>query len=164
MKVLEKKENGLYDISYYDKITKENVILNDVSEEVVKTLRKFKRDEDDYREERKKRIVSLDEYQSENYEFGDVLSNFEDEALFNVSVDRFKKELPEYMKLLTPRQQKVIKFKFFDKMKEKDIAKKLRVKQQAISEIYQSALKVLRSKMDVEIIKKSRKAKKITEI
>ena len=48
MKVLEKKENGLYDISYYDKITKQNVILNDVSEDVVKELRKHKREDDNY--------------------------------------------------------------------------------------------------------------------
>lgn len=144
MKVLEKKKNGLYDISYYDKIIKKNVILNDVSEEVVKTLRKFKRDEDDYREERKKRIVSLDEYQSENYEFGDVLSNFEDEALFNVSVDRFKQLLPQFMKNLTKQQQKIINKFYFEGKKPKQIAIELKIEKAEVSRIKKRAVMALR--------------------
>jgi len=144
MKVLEKKENGLYDISYYDKITKENIILNDVSEEVVKTLRKFKRDEDDYREERKKHIVSLDEYQSENYEFGDVLSNFEDEALFNVSVDRFKQLLPQFMKKLTKQQLGIINKFYFEGKKPKQIAIELKIEKAEVSRIKKRAVMALR--------------------
>ena len=59
MKVLMKKENGLYDISYYDKTKRETVVLNDVTEDVVKTLRKYKRDEDDYRKEKGKSATGI---------------------------------------------------------------------------------------------------------
>ena len=144
MKVLMKKENGLYDISYYDKTKKETVILNDVTEDVVKTLRKYKRDEDDYRKEAKANLVEIESYEENYGEIIDEESDFE-EKLAEISNDRdLKQKLYKGMMTLYPQERKIIRMKFYEQKENNEIAEILGLKVQTVSQTKCRAMKKLR--------------------
>ena len=144
MKVLIKKENGLYDISYYDKTKKETVILNDVTEDVVKTLRKYKRDEDDYRKEAKANLVEIESYEENYGEIIDEESDFE-EKLAEISNDRdLKQKLYKGMMTLYPQERKIIRMKFYEQKENNKIAEILGLKVQTVSQTKCRAMKKLR--------------------
>lgn len=144
MKVLMKKENGLYDISYYDKTKRETVVLNDVTEDVVKTLRKYKRDEDDYRKEAKANLVEIESYE-ENY--GEIIDEESDleEMLAEISNDRdLKQKLYKGMMTLYPQERKIIRMKFYEQKENNEIAEILGLKVQTVSQTKCRAMKKLR--------------------
>jgi len=144
MKVLMKKENGLYDISYYDKTKRETVILNDVTEDVVKTLRKYKRDEDDYRKEAKANLVEIESYEENYGEIIDEESDFE-EMLAEISNDRdLKQKLYKGMMTLYPQERKIIRMKFYEQKENNEIAEILGLKVQTVSQTKCRAMKKLR--------------------
>ena len=144
MKVLMKKENGLYDISYYDKTKRETVVLNDVTEDVVKTLRKYKRDEDDYRKEAKANLVEIESYEENYGEIIDEESDFE-EMLAEISNDRdLKQKLYKGMMTLSPQERKIIRMKFYEQKENKEIAENLGLTTQAVSRTKCRAMKKLR--------------------
>ena len=144
MKVLMKKENGLYDISYYDKTKKETVILNDVTEDVVKTLRKYKRDEDDYRKEAKANLVEIESYEENYGEIIDEESDFE-EMLAEISNDRdLKQKLYKGMMTLSPQERKIIRMKFYEQKENNEIAEILNISPCTVSQTKCRAMKKLR--------------------
>jgi len=144
MKVLMKKENGLYDISYYDKTKRETVILNDVTEDVVKTLRKYKRDEDDYRKEAKANLVEIESYEENYGEIIDEESDFE-EMLAEISNDRdLKQKLYKGMMTLYPQERKIIRMKFYEQKENNEIAEILGLKVQTVSQTKCREMKKLR--------------------
>lgn len=144
MKVLLKKENGLYDISYYDKTKRETVVLNDVTEDVVKTLRKYKRDEDDYRKEAKANLVEIESYEENYGEIIDEESDFE-EMLAEISNDRdLKQKLYKGMMTLYPQERKIIRMKFYEQKENNEIAEILGLKVQTVSQTKCRAMKKLR--------------------
>jgi len=144
MKVLLKKENGLYDISYYDKTKRETVVLNDVTEDVVKTLRKYKRDEDDYRKEAKANLVEIESYEENYGEIIDEESDFE-EKLAEISNDRdLKQKLYKGMMTLYPQERKIIRMKFYEQKENNEIAEILGLKVQTVSQTKCRAMKKLR--------------------
>ena len=144
MKVLMKKENGLYDISYYDKTKRETVVLNDVTEDVVKTLRKYKRDEDDYRKEAKANLVEIESYEENYGEIIDEESDFE-EMLAEISNDRdLKQKLYKGMMTLYPQERKIIRMKFYEQKENNEIAEILGLKVQTVSQTKCRAMKKLR--------------------
>lgn len=147
MKVLMKKENGLYDISYYDKTKRETVVLNDVTEDVVKTLRKYKRDEDDYRKEAKAHLVEIESYEENYGEIIDEESDFE-EKLAEISNDRdLKQKLYKGMMTLYPQERKIIRMKFYEQKENNEIAEILGLKVQTVSQTKCRAMKKLREFM-----------------
>ena len=144
MKVLMKKENGLYDISYYDKTKRETVVLNDVTEDVVKTLRKYKRDEDDYRKEAKANLVEIESYEENYGEIIDEESDFE-EMLAEISNDRdLKQKLYKGMMTLTPQEKKIIRMKFYEQKENNEIAEILNISPCTVSQTKCRAMKKLR--------------------
>lgn len=144
MKVLMKKENGLYDISYYDKTKRETVVLNDVTEDVVKTLRKYKRDEDDYRKEVKANLVEIESYEENYGEIIDEESDFE-EMLAEISNDRdLKQKLYKGMKTLSPQERKIIRMKFYEQKENNEIAEILNISPCTVSQTKCRAMKKLR--------------------
>jgi len=144
MKVLLKKENGLYDISYYDKTKRETVILNDVTEDVVKTLRKYKRDEDDYRKEAKANLVEIESYEENYGEIIDEESDFE-EKLAEISNDRdLKQKLYKGMMTLSPQERKIIRMKFYEQKENNEIAEILNISPCTVSQTKCRAMKKLR--------------------
>lgn len=144
MKVLMKKENGLYDISYYDKTKRETVVLNDVTEDVVKTLRKYKRDEDDYRKEAKANLVEIESYEENYGEIIDEESDFE-EKLAEISNDRdLKRKLYKGMMTLSPQERKIIRMKFYEQKENNEIAEILNISPCTVSQTKCRAMKKLR--------------------
>ena len=140
MKVLEKKENGLYDISYYDKITKQNVILNDVSEDVVKELRKHKREDDNYRKWYKRHFVSLELLEENGFNTDDY-DEIEEDAnpeFCMLEVERLSQknknlaQLGKNMRKLTPKQQEVVFLHFYKGMSLNEIAYALRIEYDSV--------------------------------
>lgn len=144
MKVLMKKENGLYDISYYDKTKRETVVLNDVTEDVVKTLRKYKRDEDDYRKEAKAHLVEIESYEENNGEIIDEESDFEEKLAEITNNRELKQKLYKGMMTLTPQEKKIIRMKFYEQKENKEIAEILGLTTQAVSNTKCRAMKKLR--------------------
>ena len=144
MKVLMKKDNGLYDISYYDKTKRQTVIVQDVTEDVVKTLRKYKRDEDDYRKEAKANLVEIESYEENYGEIIDEDSDFE-EMLAEITNDRENKQkLYKGMMTLTPQEKKIIRMKFYEQKENNEIAEILGLKVQTVSQTKCRAMKKLR--------------------
>ena len=144
MKVLMKKDNGLYDISYYDKTKRETVIVQDVTEDVVKTLRKYKRDEDDYRKEAKTHLVEIESYEENYGEIIDEDSDFE-EMLAEITNDRENKQkLYKGMMTLTPQEKKIIRMKFYEQKENNEIAEILNISPCTVSQTKCRAMKKLR--------------------
>ncbi len=144
MKVLKKKQNKFYDISYYDKTKKETVILKDVTEDVVKTLRKYKRDEDDYRKEAKANRVEIESYEENYGEIIDEESDFE-EKLAEISNDRdLKQKLYKGMMTLSPQERKIIRMKFYEQKENNEIAEILNISPCTVSQTKCRAMKKLR--------------------
>ena len=144
MKVLMKKDNGLYDISYYDKTKRQTVIVQDVTEDVVKTLRKYKRDEDDYRKEAKANLVEIESYEENYGEIIDEDSDFE-EMLAEITNDRENKQkLYKGMMTLTPQEKKIIRMKFYEQKENNEIAEILNISPCTVSQTKCRAMKKLR--------------------
>lgn len=144
MKVIKKKQNSLYDISYYDKTKRQTVIVQDVTEDVVKTLRKYKRDEDDYRKEAKANLVEIESYEENYGEIIDEDSDFE-EMLAEITNDRENKQkLYKGMMTLTPQEKKIIRMKFYEQKENNEIAEILNISPCTVSQTKCRAMKKLR--------------------
>ena len=127
MKVLMKKENGLYDISYYDKTKRETVIL-----------------QDDYRKEAKTHLVEIESYEENYGEIIDEDSDFE-EMLAEITNDRENKQkLYKGMMTLTPQEKKIIRMKFYEQKENNEIAEILNISPCTVSQTKCRAMKKLR--------------------
>lgn len=146
MKVLKKMKNGNCNIEYYDKITRQKVVLKNVSSEVVKTLKQSKKEEDEYRKFAKKHLVSLDELLENNIEIAD-----EDiEALVyddEISPDNkeFMYKVFKALRTLTPRQRQVFRMSHYESLDNKTIATKLNLSQPRVSQILNEAREKLQN-------------------
>lgn len=147
MKVLEKKENGLYNISYYDKFTKKNVVLNDVTEEVVKTLRKFKRQDNRYRKKQKKYVVSIDDYEDDNGEIIDDSLEFEKELVEEINMNECKELLNKSLPSLTTRRRQVINMLYLQDLSFKEVAETLGISESRVYKIHDETMEKLRKLM-----------------
>lgn len=142
MKILERKDNDLFDIEYYDKITKQKIRLNDVSKEVVDELRKAKAEEKEYRKFANKHLVSLDELEEEGIEVGDESYDpcadlfFEEEEQ---EQRELKYQIYKGMRTLTLRQRQVFRMSFYESLSNIEIAERLGISQPRVSQILSEA-------------------------
>jgi len=135
MKVLAKKDNGLYDIEYYDKIHKEKVKLTDVSEDVVKFFKKQKKYEERQTREWKRHCVSLELLQEHGFDLDDYDEEDEDTNPEYIYLEKEQMEfernnrtqLAVNMRKLTPKQREVIIMHFYKGMSLNEIAYALKI-------------------------------------
>lgn len=144
MKILKKKPNGVCDIYYYNKLTKSNIVINNVKQEDVQELIHSQTRNKKHRRFAKKHIVEIEDYQDEFGEIIDENSNFA-EQMEKESYERFlRTQLYKGMKTLSPQEKKIIRMKFYEQKDNQEIAKLLNITINTVSQTKCRAMKKLR--------------------
>lgn len=154
MKVLKQKENGLYDIEYFDKISGQKVRLDDVTEETVSFLKKTKKDEEKYKKQSKRYLCSLDEMQEFGFDIVDDCVDIGHEVVKEEDEEderRLRNNLYKAIRKLTLRQRQVVRMKFYERKSNKEISEELGLSDARISQLNDQAMAKIR-----KILKKTR--------
>ena len=144
MKVLSVNQDGTSNISYYNKVTKSNIIIKSVKQEDVQELLHSQTRNKKHRRFAKKHIVEIEDYQDEFGEIIDEESNFA-EQMEKESHDRFlRAQLYKGMKTLSPQEKKIIRMKFYEQKDNQEIARLLNITINTVSQTKCRAMKKLR--------------------
>ncbi len=147
MKVLEKKDNGLCKIEYYDKISKQKIIIDNVNPEVVAEIKLAKKEEDNYRKFAKKHLVSLDEL-VEMMEIEDDLSDPEAELMEKEDMEElrdFRYKVYHAMRKFSLRERQIARLRFYENKINKDIAQELGISEPRVTQISKKIEKILKN-------------------